>query len=157
MPRSRLSGFSRRRSIQGNFVIVRLRLISNHKIFVRATNLRPLCIWTCKHHDSKRGSLSTATYTRERWSLERDRRALDTVRSDGKRGFRGQGVDRLHFWEAWNCDDYAVSPGRELFALECIAPLGGRNSPRGTIYRVSWWTWEAAMAACRAKASRRER
>ena len=94
---------------------------------------------------------------RERWSLEGERRALDIVRSDGKRGFRGQGVGRLHFWEAWNCDDYAVSPGRELFALECIAPLGGRNSPRGTIYRVSWWTWEAAMAACRAKASRRER
>ena len=61
----------------------------------------------------------------------------------GREGMKGV-VDRLHFWEAWNCDDYVSSPGRELFALECIAPLGGRNSPRGTIYRVSWWTWEVA-------------
>lgn len=30
-------------------------------------------------------------------------------------------ASRLNFWEAWNCDDYAVSPGREIFALECIA------------------------------------
>lgn len=68
---------------------------------------------------------------------------LTSFARERREGMKGM-VDRLHFWEAWNCDDYASSPGRELFALECIAPLGGRNLPRGTIYRVSWWTWEVA-------------